>query len=188
MFSFLKKTVRKNAPRDEAAALYGAIVAQARTPALYLDGGVPDTENGRLEAILLHVYLVVERLSQDPDRHGMLQQALFDHLMEDLETNLREMSYGDSGVRVRVQKVIEGFYGRAAAYRQGLAMPPGLATNEDPLAAPLRRNLYRRASPTDATVASFCAYLRCQAAHLAALDDDALATGKVSFKASDLGP
>ena len=42
-------------PPDTIEALYGAIVAQARSPAFYADYGVPDTVEGRLEMIVLHL-------------------------------------------------------------------------------------------------------------------------------------
>jgi len=43
--------------RDDPSitSLYGTIVAQARAPAFYQSFGVPDTANGRLDMILLHV-------------------------------------------------------------------------------------------------------------------------------------
>ncbi len=50
-------------PRSSSITrLYGAIVAQARTPAFYRIYQVPDTVNARLEMIMLHVVLVLLRL------------------------------------------------------------------------------------------------------------------------------
>lgn len=45
-----------------AARLYDAIVTQARRPAFYAAGGVPDSIDGRFEMIALHGYLVLRRL------------------------------------------------------------------------------------------------------------------------------
>ncbi len=55
--------------RQEATieALYGAIVAQARTPVFYRDYGVPDTVNGRFDMIILHLALVLERLEAESE-------------------------------------------------------------------------------------------------------------------------
>lgn len=47
----------------KAGQLYGAAVAQARTPAFYSAVGANDTPDGRLALISLHVLLILERLS-----------------------------------------------------------------------------------------------------------------------------
>src|SRR3546814_2676463 len=53
-------------PRNpDALRLYEAIVAQARRPGLYRDLGVPDNLDGRFEAIVLHLVLVLRRLKRD---------------------------------------------------------------------------------------------------------------------------
>ena len=44
--------------------MYDAIVAQARQPAFYAALGVPDTVSGRFDMIVLHAFLVLERLRQ----------------------------------------------------------------------------------------------------------------------------
>ena len=48
--------------RRKAGEIYGAIVTQARHPALYAGLGVPDTPSGRYEMVVLHLFLVMERL------------------------------------------------------------------------------------------------------------------------------
>ena len=52
--------------KPKARDLYGAIVAQARDPAFYLDYAVADTPDGRYELIALHLILTLNRLGQ-PD-------------------------------------------------------------------------------------------------------------------------
>ena len=46
-------------------ALYGMIVAQARSRVFYTDYGVPDTVEGRFELMVLHLVLVLSRLGRD---------------------------------------------------------------------------------------------------------------------------
>ena len=48
--------------RRQARSLYEAIVAQARTPGLYAQLGVPDTPEGRFEMVVLHLVLVLDHL------------------------------------------------------------------------------------------------------------------------------
>ncbi len=104
-----------------AAALYGAIVARARSPAFYADFGVPDTIPGRFEMVVLHTALVVDRLGVGgaADRH--LGQHIFDLFCNDMDGSLRELGISDMGVPKQMKRVAEQFYGRLMAYRRGLA-------------------------------------------------------------------
>jgi cytochrome b pre-mRNA-processing protein 3 len=107
--------------RDDPSitSLYGTIVAQARAPAFYQSFGVPDTANGRLDMILLHVVLLLRRLAPEP-AVGPLGQAVFDLFCRDMDANLREMGVGDLAVPRTMQRIGEAFYGRQAAYRAAL--------------------------------------------------------------------
>ena len=58
---------RRNRRAGTIDALYGTIVAQARSPSFYRDYGVPDTVNGRFDMIVLHVALLLRRLEDEPD-------------------------------------------------------------------------------------------------------------------------
>ena len=98
---------------NPAEALYGAIVAAARQPGFYRDWAVPDTVDGRFEMIVLHMYLVLDRLKPEPEP---LRQALTDLFFTDMDRSLREMGVGDLGVGKKVRKMAEAFFGRIAAY------------------------------------------------------------------------
>ncbi len=167
---------RKSSSRKTARALYGDVVRQARQPAFYGPGGVADTEDGRYDMILLHMFLILERLGRIAPDPAELKQAMFDVLFEDLDVNLREMGFGDEGVRRRIQRMVEGFYGRMTAYREGLA------GGREALDGALRRNLYRNTTPTDAQVARLAAYIGEQTAILAAVPDKDLLGGKGGFQ------
>src|SRR5207244_1769191 len=85
----------RRTPRNaNMTLLYGAIVAQARSPVFYGRYGVPDTVNGRFEMVVLHTILVLRRLKEEPGLRG-LGQALFDAFCADMDANLREMGVGD---------------------------------------------------------------------------------------------
>jgi cytochrome b pre-mRNA-processing protein 3 len=56
--------------------LYGAIVAQARSPVFYRDYGVPDTVHGRFDLIVLHLVLLIDRLGGGADAGRGLGQPL----------------------------------------------------------------------------------------------------------------
>src|SRR6185437_7652606 len=89
-------------------ALYGAIVAQARRPAFYVDYAAPDTAEGRFDMLILHVALVCRRLSREtgaaeaPARQ--LSQQVFDMFCADMDHNLREMGVGDLTVPKKMRR------------------------------------------------------------------------------------
>ena len=120
-----------------AASLYGAIVAQARNPALYSDFGVADTVDGRFEMVVLHAVLVIERLEAGGEREALVAQKVFDLYNTDMDRSLRELGVGDLGVPKRMKKMAERFYGRAAAYRSFLA-----ADDRKGLADAIERNVF----------------------------------------------
>jgi cytochrome b pre-mRNA-processing protein 3 len=164
----------RRTPRDGTiAALYGAIVAQARSPAFYRDHGVPDTANGRLEMIVLHAVLVLSRLEAEGAAARPLGQALFDHFCSDMDANLREMGVGDMAVPRKMKAIAEAFYGRKRAYQAALAAP-----GRDELAAALARNVHGSAS---ARADGLADYVRAAVRALAAMDGAALQRGELAF-------
>ena len=146
------------------ASLYGMIVAQARAPAFYLVYRVPDTVNGRLEMVMLHAVLVLQRLEAGAEPARALGQALFDHFCRDMDANLREMGVGDLAVPRKMRGVGEAFYGRQAAYRAALAVP-----DQGPLAQALARNVFAGGSGSEAPD-RLAAYVREAARGLAMQD------------------
>ena len=124
---------RRTPPVDTIACLYGTIVAQARTRAFYQIYGVPDTVNGRLEMIMLHAVLILQRLEREPAKVRALGQGIFDRFCRDMDESMREMGVGDLAVPRKMRRIGEAFYGRQETYRQAL-----VAADEQPLAAALR--------------------------------------------------
>lgn len=134
---------RRKKPEDSfAAALYGQTAEAARAPELFETCGIPDTLDGRFDALALHAALVIDRLRREPDGEE-LAQAFFDAMFRHLDLTLRELGVQDLGVGRRIKIMAEGLYGRALAYRQALAGGPS------PLSEVLRRNAYGGRSPFD---------------------------------------
>lgn len=155
-----------------AATLYGAIVAQARQPALYRDLEVADTVDGRFEMVVLHTVLVLDRL-QSSARASAVAQRIFDLHCTDMDHSLREMGIGDLGVPKRMKTMTGRFYGRAAKYREALA-----ATDTGALVDSLERNVYARETPAAAALA---AYTVAAFQRLAATPETALLAGDISY-------
>jgi len=141
-------------PRNaDAWPLYEAILAQARTPALYRDFGVPDSVDGRFEAIVLHLVLVLRRLKRD--------------FPEGLD------------LAKRVKRMAEGFLGRLGAYDEALDKLP--VSGDTGLRAVLQRNVFGTLAAGQGDAGGLAAYALAQLAALEAQDGAALRQGRVSF-------
>jgi cytochrome b pre-mRNA-processing protein 3 len=113
--------------------LYAAIVAAARHVAFYRDMGVADTIDGRFEMIVLHLFLVLNRLKQEGVEG--LRQDLTDEFFSDMDGSLREMGVSDVTVGKKVRKLAESYYGRVMAYDKAFV-------SRELLEDAIRRNIY----------------------------------------------
>ena len=88
---------RRSSRSASIDALYGMIVAQARSAEFYRGYGVPDTVDGRLDMIVLHLVLVLRQLTRAQGSLPPAGQQLFDRFCADMDDNFREMGVGDFG-------------------------------------------------------------------------------------------
>jgi cytochrome b pre-mRNA-processing protein 3 len=135
---------RRHPDEQFAAALYARTAERARAAELFEACGIPDTLDGRFDALALYAALVIDRLRREPDGET-LSQAFFDAMFRHLDLTLREIGVQDLGVGRRIKIMAEGFHGRALAYRAALA-----ADGPMPLGEVLRRNAYGGRPPADA--------------------------------------
>jgi cytochrome b pre-mRNA-processing protein 3 len=161
---------------DTIAALYGMIVAQARSPGFYRAYGVPDTVNGRLEMILLHTFLFFRRVAGEAGPIRALGQETFDLFCRDMEGNLREMGVGDLAVPQQMRQIGEAFYGRAAAYEAALA-----AADQQALTDALVRNVFSGNHDNSGAARRLAAYMSETQRTLARQDGADFSQGRVSF-------
>ena len=171
MFRFF----RANPVQDAAELAYRRVVEQARQPGFFSDGGVPDTVDGRFELISLHAFLYLHRLKRERPGSAALGQRFFDVMFLDFDRALREMGTGDLSVSREIKRMAEAFYGRIAAYEEGLA------GGEAMLRPALARNLFGTAPASDAQLAAMADYLHREAAGLASQDAAALLAGEIAF-------
>ena len=163
-------------PFEEIARdLYAAIVAQARRPEFYATLGVPDTLDGRFDLVVLHAFLVMRRLKAAGRDGRHLRQRLFDAMMADMDSSLRELGVADMGMAKRMKAMVGAFYGRVAAYDSALGLDAAA------LEQALRRNLYGTGNPTAAELVAMAAYVHRQNAALAAENAPDLLAGRVDF-------
>ena len=155
-------------------ALFASASEQARDPAFYDRGGVPDTYEGRFELYTLHVVLLLRRLQGDRPQVAETRQALFDAFVRNLDDGLREMGVGDLSVGKKMRKLGSGVYGRLKSYDAALA-----AEQADPLIALLTRTVFAgEAAPGAPALAD---YVRATDAALAAEPTDRLLQGEASW-------
>jgi cytochrome b pre-mRNA-processing protein 3 len=155
-----------------ASSLYGAIVAQARNPALYAGLGVPDSVSGRFEMVVLHTILVTRRLASAAAPGREAGQGVFDLFCRDMDHSLREMGVGDLSVPKKMRKVGEAYFGRSASYEPGLS-----AGDAGVLAEPIGRTVFAEA-PEPGAAAVLAAYAVAVAEGLKEQEESAIiATG-----------
>ena len=170
MFTWLAK---KSQPNAKARELYGAVVAQARTPAFYRTLGVADTPEGRYELIALHLVLTLDRLDADI-ADEMLQRETMEAFVADMDGAMRQMGIGDAGMSRHVKKAAGGVHARSFVYRAALAQAGDAA-----LETALAEHVYHRRSGPSASPLTL--YVRAAVDHLAALPASDLRAGKISF-------
>lgn len=111
----------RSASRRSGQQLYEGIVAAARAPSLYVDCGVPDTMDGRLEMLLLHTVLVLDRLHGEGPDAQRVGQRLMESLVADMDDALRQIGLGDDSVAIRIKRLGGALQERARDYRSALA-------------------------------------------------------------------
>jgi cytochrome b pre-mRNA-processing protein 3 len=164
---------RRDPQAATIAALYGAIVAQARIPAFYLAYGVPDTPEGRFDMVVLHLALLCVRLRREGETAQTLSQGVFDMFCRDMDHNLREMGISDVRVPKTMRKLAEAFYGRLDAYDRALA-----ADGDEALVDVLSRNVLGGATEAAPRLAR---YARAATQEIAAAPMTDVRAGRLTF-------
>lgn len=163
-------------PREALRPLYQQIVAQARQPHWYVDGGVPDSVNGRFEMVAAILSLVLIRLEKDPAQ-AQAMALLTEIFVDDMDAQLRELGIGDMVVGKRIGRLLGAFGGRLGAYREALTD----GASPERLTAALRRNLYADADPSTKQLGHGAKALRKLSAQLAKSDTAALVSGEAAW-------
>lgn len=143
LFDTFKTTHKlKAARKDTVFSLYNGLVEQARNPDLYKDFAIPDTLDGRFDAIVLHIALfglaTGETLKDDRELAD-IGKDIIGVFLKDMDRNLREIGVGDLSVGKKIKKMASALYGRIGAYSTALVQPDP----EKALGEALKRNLYR---------------------------------------------
>lgn len=174
MLTLLKK---KNPYAQPAKLAYAQVLSHIRNPEFYRGFGVPDTQEGRFDLLLVHIFLMIDRMLQESAAMQDFNQALFDVTFADMDQTLREIGIGDTGVPKRMRRMMKAFNGRMHAY--SAAMQGGEA-----LEAVLVRNLYATVeNPDPVCVSRMKNYVQASRDLIKQQPLAALLDGRASFAA-----
>jgi cytochrome b pre-mRNA-processing protein 3 len=140
--SFLSR-IFGNPARERARLrpLYDSIVREARQPAWYRDGKVPDTLEGRFDMVSTMLALVLLRLEREGEAMTPQTILLTELFIDDMDGTLRQIGIGDIIVGKHVGKIMGALGGRLGAFRDGLSGGADLAEA-------VRRNIFRDEPPS----------------------------------------
>lgn len=138
MLHWLRERVRT---RRIGREVYASIVAQSRAEPFYRDLGISDTLRGRFELIVLHMFLVLDRLQEEGNAGRKAARALVERFVTDMDDSLREIGIGDLGVPRRVKQAAAALYERARSYGEATRA----ADDGRRLAAMLEEHVYGEA-------------------------------------------
>lgn len=144
--ALLDRLFRRSAdPKDALLPLYQAVVARARAPHWYLDGGVPDTLDGRFDMVALVISQLLLRLEDSPD-HAREAVWLTEIFVDDMDGQMRQIGFGDMVVGKQIGRIMSALGGRLGAYRDA-------GDDRTALEAALVRNVWRGDAPDPAALA-----------------------------------
>ncbi|MGB5093889.1 MAG: ubiquinol-cytochrome C chaperone family protein [Parvibaculum sp.] len=171
-----KKLLGGRAKDDSPYLLYRQLVNQARLPVFYTDFGVPDTVEGRFEMVALHAVLTMRRLKRASPEARAFGQRIFDVMFDDMDQAMREMGVSDLRVGDKIRALAEAYFGRIAAYEDGLG-----AADDALLLEVVARNVYGEASSRREQITAMARYMRACDALLSSQDLARLMKGEVRY-------
>lgn len=171
IYSLLKKVFAADPFEEPAHNAYVALVTQARKPFFYQQFGVADTLDGRFDVIVLHIFLLTQRLKKTSPE---FLRAVWEVFFSDMDRSLREMGASDTGIGKRIKKMAQAFYGRIDSYEKTF-------NDEAAFKESLSRNLYRGVPVNEEQLANLAAYIKRNIANLEKQDIAVITKGVLAF-------
>lgn len=106
--------------RPSASALFDTATAEARRPSWYVEGGVPDTLDGRFAVLATVIALVLVRLEREEEAGNPASVALTERFIHVMESEHRELGLGDPTLGKTVRKLVGSLAGRVERWRSAL--------------------------------------------------------------------
>lgn len=118
MLNFLFRGLTADPARG--AELFAAVTAEARQPHWYVEGGVPDTLDGRFAMLSTMAALVLVRLEQLGEDGNATSVALTERFIEVMEAEHRELGFGDPGLGKKVRRLVSALARRTELWRSAV--------------------------------------------------------------------
>ena len=160
-------------PRDEGQALYAALVAEARRPAWYIEGEVPDSLDGRFGVLASVVAIAILRLEAGGDGAIRGSVALTESFISDMDAQMREVGFGDPSVGKQVRSMVGALASRVDRWRLA-------RSGEIDWADATRFSVYRDAPPSDKAMSFAGRELQRFDERLLGISDDSLMKGALA--------
>ncbi len=161
-------------PANEGGALYAALVAEARRPAWYIEGGVADTLDGRFAVLASLVALAILRLEDGRESAVRGSVALTESFIADMDAQMREQGFGDPSIGKQVRSMVGALASRVDRWRHARG-------GEIDWADAVRFSIYRDVLPPAESAATFSVEaLRRFDEGMAGTSDEALLKGALA--------
>lgn len=167
MFRFLFP--RLTAAHDRGAVMFDAVTAEARSPHWYVDGGVPDTLDGRFALLATVAALVLLRLERSGNDDASV--AMTERFIEVMETEHREFGIGDPKLGRTVRKLVGSLSRRVDLWRT--------ASEEAAWSDATRESVYGAHEPNASALRHTESSLREFWIRLESLSDEAIIEGRL---------
>ncbi|HEV2595569.1 MAG TPA: ubiquinol-cytochrome C chaperone family protein [Sphingomicrobium sp.] len=121
MLSFLFRGLTTE--RRSGQLLFDSATNIAREPHWYVEGQVPDTLDGRFAVLATIIALVMVRLEREGNRANVASVALTERFIEVMESEHRELGFGDPTLGKTVRKLVGMLARRTKQWREAVADP-----------------------------------------------------------------
>jgi cytochrome b pre-mRNA-processing protein 3 len=155
---------------SESKPLYDQVVAKARLPHWYVEGGASDTMEGRFAVLATLLALTDNRLERGGDLARRASVGLAECFVEDMDAQLRQDGVGDPVMGKKVGSLVGALGGRVGAWRRAI---DGLESWE----AVATRSFYRDKVPGEAALQHSVSELKRFWQELEGRSDEALVRG-----------
>lgn len=102
---------------DRGAALFEALVVEARRPHWFVEGAVPDSVDGRFAMLATVVALATVRLESVSDDARLASVALTERFIAAMDAEHRQMGVSDPAIGKTVRKLVGALARRVALWR-----------------------------------------------------------------------
>ena len=134
--------------RADAATLYAAVVAEARRPAWYREGGVADTLDGRFAVLSSLSALAILRMEEGEEEVVRHSVAFTESFISDMDAQMREEGFGDPSIGKQVRSMVGALASRVDRWRAARA-------GEGDWTDAVRFSVYRDSPPADESALTY---------------------------------